>query len=170
MNYFLLRHYRLPTNVTRVILHASQPSFVLVDSVIQKYSTFNQIQGRSATTLRRRIPLPNSGRDFTRQQINASRASDGGQVSGFAEPPFANLRHKEALQKSQAVATRKPVARAVPSVRVGECKRGTKVDQRRRRFMCRRLEKPAISAMRRAVGQLRLSKRRDTSMITRAMR
>jgi len=36
---------------------------------------------------------------------------------------IANSSYKEALQKSRTGATREPVARAVSSVRVGECKR-----------------------------------------------
>lgn len=100
-------------------------SSILLDVVIQKYSTFNQIQGRYATQ-GNIVATTNTTSEFrARFYTTANKHESSGQVSrqvsGFAEPPSQNPSYKEALQKSQAVATRKPVARAVPSVRVSKC-------------------------------------------------
>jgi len=99
--------------------------------VIRQYSTFDPIQERSARRKNNAAPLPNSERYFITN--NSERgASERWQVDRrtgrragkrICSTAIANSSYKEALQKSRTGATRKPVARAVSSVRVGECKR-----------------------------------------------
>jgi len=82
VNYFLVSSYAITnSNIIRVILR-TQSSFILLDAVIQKYSTSIRSKDDTrrnivATTNTTYNALPNSRRDFIRQQCCRERATAG---------------------------------------------------------------------------------------------